>query len=265
MTDPAAPGSGPATHAVHPDLAAYVLRLGDDALILAQRLCAWVTHAPTIEEDLALSNIALDLIGQARTLLTAAGRYDGSGRDEDDLAYARTAPEFRNALLVELPNGDFAVTIARQLAYTQYGFLLHTALRDSADPDVAAFATRAAQETEYHLMHAARWTAQLAGGTEESRRRLRAGLDRVWPYTAELFEEDDLVRRLAADGTAVSPATLRGPWERQLTATLKEHGLALPTPTEQHSGGRRGRHTEEFAGLVAELQELRHAYPGGTW
>ncbi|MFE0420086.1 1,2-phenylacetyl-CoA epoxidase subunit PaaC [Streptomyces tendae] len=264
MTDPVAPGPPVAAHAVGPDLAAYALRLGDDALILAQRLCEWVTRAPTIEEDLALSNIALDLIGQARTLLTTAGRYDG-GRDEDDLAYGRTAQEFRNALLVELPNGDFAVTIARQLAYTQYAFLLHTALRESADPELAAYATRAAQETEYHLMYAGRWTAQLAGGTEESRRRLRAGLEQIWPFTAELFEEDDLVRRLAADGTIVSPATLRETWERRLTATLGAQGLALPVPAEQRTGGRRGEHTEYFEDLVAELQELRRAYPGGIW
>nr|BBD17749.1 epoxidase complex component [Streptomyces sp.] len=245
------------------DLAAYALRLGDDALILSQRLCAWVTNAPTIEEDLALSNIALDLLGHARTLLALAGRLDGTGRSDDDLAFLRTEREFRNTLLVELPNGDFAVTIARQLAYTHYAVLLYTALAGAADPELAGFAGRAAKEAEYHRMHAGQWTVRLGRGTAESRRRMRAALEHVWPYAAELFETDALVERLA--GTVTAPAGLRDAWEREVTAVLEEAELPLPVARWQATGGRTGLHTEAFGPLVAEMQAVHRQYPGGTW
>ncbi|MEV5511025.1 1,2-phenylacetyl-CoA epoxidase subunit PaaC [Streptomyces orinoci] len=247
------------------DTAAYALRLGDDALVLAQRLCAWVTRAPTIEEDLALSNIALDLIGHARTLLAHSGALDGTGRTEDQLAYLRTEREFRNALLLELPNGDFAVTLARQLAYSLYARLLYGELAASADEVLAGFAVRAAKEVEYHAMHATGWTVRLARGTAESRRRMRAGLETVWPYTGELFEEDALTRRLAAAGTGVNPAGIRESWEKAVTAVLADAELAVPAPSWQASGGREGLHTEAFGALVAELQSVHRQFPGGTW
>ncbi|GAA0449065.1 1,2-phenylacetyl-CoA epoxidase subunit PaaC [Streptomyces sp. NPDC046215] len=247
------------------DVAGYALRLGDDALVLAQRLCAWVTRAPTIEEDLAISNIALDLIGHARVLLSRSGELDGTGRSEDDLAYLRTERQFRNALLVELPNGDFAVTIARQLVYTHYSRLLYTALEQSADAVLAGFAVRAAKEVEYHRMHASQWTVRLGRGTAESRRRMQAGLDLVWPYAAELFASDELVERLAADGTAPDPAGLREPWEREVAAVVAEAGLTVPTAAWQATGGRSGLHTEAFGPLLAELQSVYRQYPGGRW
>ncbi|WP_371650031.1 MULTISPECIES: 1,2-phenylacetyl-CoA epoxidase subunit PaaC [unclassified Streptomyces] len=247
------------------DLAEYVLRLGDDALVLCQRLCALVTRAPTIEEDLALSNIALDLLGHARTLLAYSGRLDGTGRGEDELAYHRTERQFRNALLVELPSGDFAVTIARQLVYAHYSRLLWTALEKSSDDTLAAFGARAAREVEYHQMHADQWTVRLGRGTAESRRRMQAGLDLVWPYAAELFAPDALVDRLDTQGSAIAPARLREEWEREVTAVLDEARLAVPSPAWQATGGRDGLHTEAFAPLLAEFRSVRLQYPGGTW
>ncbi|MFI1371813.1 1,2-phenylacetyl-CoA epoxidase subunit PaaC [Streptomyces longwoodensis] len=247
------------------DLATYLLRLGDDALVLGQRLCAWITRAPLIEEDLALSNIALDLVGHARTLLTLAGRLDGTGRTEDDLAFTRREREFTNALLTELPNGDFAVTVARQLAHTHYASLLYEALAGCPDPELAAFGARAAKEVAFHRLHADRWVRQLGLGTPQSARRMQQGLERVWPYTAELFDEDDVVRRLAAAGTAPSPAPLRPEWERRVSEVVTGAGLTVPTPSWQARGGRSGLHTEEFTDLVGELQSVHRQFPGGTW
>ncbi|WSQ13111.1 phenylacetate-CoA oxygenase subunit PaaC [Streptomyces sp. NBC_01231] len=247
------------------DIAEYALRLGDDALILCQRLCAWVTNAPTIEEDLALSNIALDLLGHARVLLGLSGRSDGTNRSDDDFAYRRTEREFHSALLLELSNGDFAATIARQLAYTHYTGLLYAELAASADEGLASFASRAAKEAEYHCLHASQWTVRLGLGTEESHRRMQAGLEHVWPYAAELFEDDDLTTRLDADGTAVAPARLRAAWEREVTEVLTEAGLTVPAPSWQATGGRSGLHTEAFAPLLAEFQSVFRQYPGGRW
>ncbi|MFG2310947.1 1,2-phenylacetyl-CoA epoxidase subunit PaaC [Streptomyces sp. NPDC048566] len=247
------------------DLAVHLLRLGDDALVLGQRLCRWITRAPTIEEDLALSNIALDLIGQARLLLTRAGRLDGTGRDEDVLAFTRTDREFTNALLVELPGEDFAATVARQLAYTHYAVAYYEALGGCPDPELAAFGQRAAKEVAFHRLHADTWTERLGLGTPESTRRMQRGLDLVWPYTAELFDEDDLVRRLAAAGTAPSPAPLRPRWEERTADVITRAGLTVPAPRWWARGGREGLHTEEFASLIAELQSVHRQFPGGTW
>ncbi|MEU1039109.1 1,2-phenylacetyl-CoA epoxidase subunit PaaC [Streptomyces sp. NPDC005551] len=247
------------------DLARFTLCLGDDALILGQRLCQWITRAPTIEEDLALSNIALDLVGHARTLLAWSGRLDGSERSEDDLAFGRTEREFRNALLLELPGGDFAATVARQLTYTHYAVLLYEALAGSADRELAAFAVRAAKETGYHRLHADNWTVRLGLGTAESARRMQAGLDRVWPYTAELFDEDDAVRRLVEAGTVPSPGRLRTAWQESVAAVVTRAGLAVPAPAWAARGGREGLHTEDFAPLIAEMQSVHRQFPGGTW
>jgi ring-1,2-phenylacetyl-CoA epoxidase subunit PaaC len=247
------------------DLARFTLALGDDALVLGQRLCEWITRAPTIEEDLALSNIALDLVGHARTLLAWSGRLDGSGRSEDDLAFGRTERQFRNALLPELPNGDFAATVARQLAYTHYAVLLYEALAGSADGELAAFAVRAAKETAFHRRHADNWTVRLGLGTPESTRRMQAGLDRIWPYTAELFDEDDATRRLVEAGTVPSFELLRPAWQASVAAVVERAGLAVPAPTWAARGGREGLHTEDFAPLIAEMQSVHRQFPGGTW
>lgn len=247
------------------DLARYTLRLGDDALVLAQRLCQWITRAPMIEEDLALSNIALDLIGHARILLELSGRLDGTGRSADDLAYGRTEREFANALLTELPNGDFAVTIARQLVYTHHAELLYEALSAGNDAELAAFAARAATEVAYHRMHADRWTLQLGSGTPESTRRMQAGLDAVWPYAGELFAVDPVVQRLAAAGTVPDPAPLRAVWADRVGAVVTRAGLTVPAPRWHAGGGREGLHTEGFGLLIAELQSVARQVPGGTW
>ncbi|MGH9004694.1 MAG: 1,2-phenylacetyl-CoA epoxidase subunit PaaC, partial [Acidimicrobiia bacterium] len=187
------------------DVSAYALRLGDDALVLAQRLVEWSSRAPALEEDIALSNIALDLLGQARTLLAYAGEVDASGRSEDNLAYLRSEDEFTNCRLVELPNGDFAVTMARQLLFSTYQLALYRRLTESRDETLAAVAAKAAKEVDYHRDHATGWTLRLGDGTEESSRRMQEALDRLWPSTFELFEPDELTERLSP-GIAVDPA-----------------------------------------------------------
>ncbi|MGW2526576.1 1,2-phenylacetyl-CoA epoxidase subunit PaaC [Streptomyces sp. NPDC001595] len=253
------------TGRVDAHLAVHLLRLGDDALVLGQRLCQWITRAPAIEEDMALSNIALDLIGHARTLLTLSGRVDGTDRGEDDFAFARSDREFTNALLTELPNGDFAVTVARQLAYSHYAVLYYEALAGCADPQLAGFGERAAREVAFHRMHADNWTLRLGLGTPESARRMQQGLERVWPYTAELFDEDDVLRHLVAAGTVPSPAPLRPEWERRVAGVVTRAGLTVPAPAWQARGGRAGLHTEEFGPLIAELQSVHRQFPGGRW
>jgi ring-1,2-phenylacetyl-CoA epoxidase subunit PaaC len=246
-----------------PPLAAYALGLGDDALILAQRLGQWVAYAPQIEEDVALANIALDLLGQARTLLTYAGAVEGAGRDEDDLAYLRDDRDFRNVQLVEIPNGDFAVTMARQLVFSAYQHELYTALLSSADPTIAGLSGKAVKEVAYHRDHATQWVLRLGDGTELSRARMQAGLDQVWPYVEELFEGDETTSRLP-DETA-DPATLRPPWQRSVTSVLDEATLRWPEPRWRSRGGRRGLHTEHLGHLLAEMQHLHRSHPGASW
>lgn len=247
------------------DYARCALRLGDDALVLAQRLCGWITRAPTFEEDLALSNIALDLLGHARVLLSLSGRLDGSGRTEDDLAYLRDLRDFRNTLLVELPNGDFAVTIARQLVYTHYARLHYRDLAGCAQPELAALAERAAKEVDYHRMHADGWTVRLGQGTAESRRRMQDGIDRVWPYAAELFETDRAAAAPDAAGALPAPGRVHERWLRESAEVVVRAGLRVPEPGWTASGGRNGSHTEEFGVLLAEMQSTRRQYPGGAW
>ncbi|TDE14050.1 1,2-phenylacetyl-CoA epoxidase subunit PaaC [Jiangella asiatica] len=248
-------------------LVEYALRLGDDALVLAQRLGEWVARAPELEEDVAMANVALDLLGQARALLTYAGEVEGAGRDEDALAYWRDDRDFRNALLVEAPGGDFAVTTARQLVFAAYQYELYERLRSSADQTLAAIAGKAVKEVHYHRDHATQWVLRLGDGTEESHRRMRAGLDTVWPYVDELFDADDLTAALSA-GTApiaVDPAELRDPWQAYVGAVLAEAGLEPPDDVPARRGGRQGLHTEHLGHLLAELQHLHRSHPGATW
>jgi ring-1,2-phenylacetyl-CoA epoxidase subunit PaaC len=247
----------------------YALALGDDALVLAQRLGEWVARAPELEEDVALANIALDLLGQARTLLTYAGELEGAGRDEDALAYWRDDRDFRNVLLVELPTGDFAQTMARQLVFAAYQYELYDRLRSSTDPTLAAIAGKAVKEVHYHRDHATQWVLRLGDGTDESRGRMVAGLDAVWPYVDELFEPiDDGVSggpAPVAQGVAVDPAALREPWSADVDAVLAEAGLEPPAGTARRGGGRRGLHTEHLGYLLAEMQHLHRSHPGATW
>jgi ring-1,2-phenylacetyl-CoA epoxidase subunit PaaC len=244
---------------------AYVLGLGDDALVLAHRLGEWIAGAPQIEEDIALANIGLDLLGQARTLLSHAGELEGAGRDEDALAYLRDERDFRNLQIVERPNGDFAVTTARQLAFSAYQYELYDRLRASADPTLAAVAGKAIKEVTYHRDHATQWTLRLGDGTDESRRRMQAGLEQIWPYVEEMFEPGPAVAGLVAQGLATDPSLLREPWAAYVHPVLTQATLAVPEPAFHGRGGRRGLHTEALGYLLAEMQHLHRAHPGATW
>jgi ring-1,2-phenylacetyl-CoA epoxidase subunit PaaC len=246
-----------------PPLAAYALALGDDALILAQRLGEWVARAPQIEEDIALANVALDLLGQARTLLTYAGTVEGAGRDEDDLAYLRDDRDFRNVQLVEIPGGDFAVTMARQLVFSAYQYELYTALLGTGDATVAGLAGKAVKEVAYHRDHATQWVLRLGDGTQLSHARMQAGLDQVWPYVEELFEGDDVTGRLP--DIAADPAMLRPAWQRYVTSVLEEATLRQPEPRWRSRGGRSGLHTEHLGHLLAEMQHVHRSHPGASW
>lgn len=247
------------------DVAAYALRLGDDALVYAQRMGGWIAAAPQLEEDVALGNIALDLLGQARALLAYAGEVEGAGRDEDDLAYLRDERDFTNAQIFELTNGDFGFTVARMLVTSAYQFELYGALATSTDSTLAAVAAKAVKEVDYHRDHATQWTLRLGDGTEESNRRMRQGLDELWPYVAELFETDDLVCRLVGSGVAVDPARLADPVTTYVAGVLAEATLPLPETNVRHTGGRRGVHTEQMGYLLAEMQYLHRAHPGASW
>lgn len=243
------------------EVANYALCLGDDALILAQRLGHWISRGPELEEDVALGNIALDQLGHARSFLSYAGA--AWGKTEDDLAYFRRESEFRSAHLFEQPNGDFAVTIARQFIAANYQFLLYGALTRSSDPTLAAIAAKAVKEVDYHLDHSTQWVLRLAGGTAESRRRMEAGLAIMWPFVGELFQDWPLIAE--AGDAAVVPSRLKAEFERATAATLAEAGLnvaALPMAT---GGGRQGRHSEHLGYLLAEMQVLAREYPGASW
>ena len=257
----------PATDlAGHKALARYVLGLGDDALVLAQRLGGWVTRAPQIEEDMALANIALDLLGQARTLLTYAGEVEGLGRDEDDLAYLRDEREFRNVHLVEIDNGDFAVTMARQLFFAAYQVELYSALSASSDATLAGLAGKALKEVLYHRDHATQWVLRLGDGTARSHDRMQAALDRTWPYVEEMFDAAEIAELLTAlPGIAVDPSTLRPAWTAYVREVLDEATLAAPQPRWRSRGGRRGYHSEALGHLLPEMQNLHRSHPGATW
>ncbi|MEO8093691.1 MAG: 1,2-phenylacetyl-CoA epoxidase subunit PaaC [Pseudolysinimonas sp.] len=252
------------------DTAEYALWLGDDALILAQQLGWWISRAPELEEDVALGNIGLDLLGHARSLLRYAGTASGlqsagtaSGRTEDDLAYWRDEPEFRSAWLFEQPNGDFAHTIARQLFAALYLEALYLRLVDSTDPTLAAVAAKAVKEVAYHVDHAEHWMLRLALGTDESRARITVALTDVWPYVDELFQDTPLIDRLA--GIAVRPSTLRDPVMDAVASILKQCDLAAPTVASASGGGRAGRHSSYLGYLLAEMQVLARQHPGASW
>ncbi len=242
-------------------IAEYATWLGDDSLVLAQRLGWWISRAPELEEDVALGNIALDLLGHARSLLHYAGT--ASDRSEDDLAYFRDEPEYRSVHLVEQPNGDFAHTIVRQLIMSVYLFELYARLSDSTDQTLAAVAGKAVKEVDYHRDHASQWILRLALGTDESRRRLTVALSDLWPYADELFRDEPL--HDALDGDAVRPSLLRPAFDSVIAALFAEADLEVPTPAPASGGGRRGQHTEHLGYLLAEMQVLARRHPGASW
>jgi ring-1,2-phenylacetyl-CoA epoxidase subunit PaaC len=250
-----------ASTVVGQDVASYALRLGDDPLILAQRLGWWISRAPELEEDVALGNIALDLLGHARSFLTyAGGAWD---KTEDDLAYFRGETQFRCAHLVEQPNGDFARTIARQLVVSTFQHLLYSALIESADATLAAISAKALKEVDYHQDHSYQWTLRLAQGTQESRRRMLKGLELTWPYVDELFDDDELIERL--EGIAVRPSSLRAEFDARIAEVLAEAELEVHDVPRALGGGRAGRHSEYLGLVLAEMQVLAREHPGATW
>ncbi|AZS39812.1 1,2-phenylacetyl-CoA epoxidase, subunit C [Microbacterium oxydans] len=253
--------SGTGAVAASADVAEYALRLGDDALILSQQLGAWISRAPELEEDVALGNIALDLLGHARSFLHYAGSFDG--RSEDDLAFFRDEPDFRCAWIVQQPNGDFAQTIARQFVVATYMFELYSALRGSSDETFAAIAEKSLKEVDYHRDHAVQWILRLAGGTEESRARIIRALGDVWPYVDELFRDDDLIARLG--DAAVVPSTLRPAFDGVVETVFAEAELSVPAVMSSSAGGRTGAHATPLGHILAEMQVLARRHPGATW
>jgi ring-1,2-phenylacetyl-CoA epoxidase subunit PaaC len=246
----------------------YLLRIGDTCLILAQRLSEWTGHAPVLEEDIALANMALDLLGQARAVLTLAGA--AQGLDEDQLAFLREERDYFNPTLVELPNGegrpgDFALTVLRNAFVATLLQLLWQRLQNSSDEELAAIAAKALKEARYHQEHAADWVVRLGDGTDESHRRVQSALERLWPYVAELFEPDAVDEAAADSGLGPRWSELREEWSRQVQALLQTATLSLPAGGTFRSTGRRGVHSEHMGYILAEMQHLQRAYPGGAW
>jgi ring-1,2-phenylacetyl-CoA epoxidase subunit PaaC len=262
------PGAKPDTATsgvVENPLFEYLLRLGDDRLVLGHRLSEWCGHAPILEEDIALANIALDLIGQASLLLKLAGEVEGRGRSEDALAYFRDAIEFRNVQLVELPNGDFAVTIVRQFLFDAWDVLVLERLTSASNKSLAGIAAKALKEAKYHLRHTAEWVRMLGDGTAESHARAQRALDDLWPYTAELFLADEIDAQAVALGSGVDLEGLRPRWRQTVEQVVGEATLVIPKDGFTPRGGRIGRHTEHLGRMLADMQSLARAHPGAAW
>lgn len=248
-----------------PALAQYLLRLGDDRLVLGHRLSEWCGHGPILEEDIAITNIALDLIGQASLLLELAGQQEGQGRDGDALAYFRDAVDYRNALMLELPKGDFGFTIVRQFLFSVYSALQMEALQRSKLEALAGIAAKALKESRYHVRHCAQWVITLGDGTEESHDRAQRAVDDLWRYTGELFTADDVDREVAAAGTGIDPSALADAWQAQVGEVFVRAGLSVPKHEYMQLGGRAGRHTEHLGRLLAEMQIVARSHPGAKW
>lgn len=243
----------------------WLCRMGDNCLVLGHRVSEWCGHSPVLEEDIALANTALDLIGQTQLWLGLAGEVEGKGRTADNLAYLRDAAQFRNVLLVERPNGDFGQTLMRQFLFDAWHMEMLRALQASSDKRVAEIAAKAAKEVAYHLERSADLVIRLGDGTEESRARMQKALNVLWPYTGELFLGDAVDEAVAAAGIAPAPASLKDAWDRTVAEVLAEATLVKPEGSFQHKGGKQGRHTEALGFILADMQFLQRAYPGGTW
>ncbi|MCU0901944.1 MAG: phenylacetate-CoA oxygenase subunit PaaC [Cypionkella sp.] len=243
----------------------WLCRMGDNCLILGHRVSEWCGHSPVLEEDIALANTALDLIGQTQLWLGLAGEVEGKGRSADNLAYLRDAAQFRNVLLVERPNGDFGQTLMRQFLFDAWHMEMLRALRDSSNTRVAEIAAKAAKEVAYHLERSADLVIRLGDGTDESRARMQKALNQLWPYTGEMFLGDAVDQAVADQGIAPAPESLKSAWDRTVAEVLAEATLVRPDGTFQHKGGKQGRHTEALGFILADMQFLQRAYPGGTW
>ena len=249
----------------HPLLFDYVLHHADDNLVLAQRMSGWISRAPDLEEDIAMANIALDLLGRARMLLDYAGQLEGKGRSEDHLAMFRSEREFTNLLLVEQPNGDFAHTMVRQFLYDAYQLELWEGLCISQDAFLAGIAGKAIKEARYHLRHSSNWILRLGQGTGESHRRTQQAVNGLWRFTPEMFEVGETTQELAESGIAVDPVQMQAAWDRLVQETFSAAGLRIPTDSSSRSGGRLGLHTEHLGYLLAEMQWMQRSYPDMEW
>lgn len=243
----------------------YCLRLGDNALILGHRLSELCSRAPFIEEDLALTNMSLDMIGRAQALLKYAGEVEGKGKSEDDIAYRRPEIKYYNNLITEQPNGDFAHTIARQLYVSAFEYYFYSDLEKSKDATLAAIASKAIKEVKYHLQHAADWTIRLGDGTEESHNRMQKAINDLWMWTGELFEMDDVENSLLKEGIAVDLIPIKALWENYIKQVLVEATLAMPDGEYMQTGSRKGIHTENLGHILSEMQYLQRAYPDAKW
>lgn len=243
----------------------YLLQLGDNTLILSHRLSEWCGHGPVLEQDIALTNIALDLLGQTRMLFTYAAELEARGRDEDDIAYLRDAHEFRNVLLVEQPNEDWAHTLMRQFFFDAFQYPLYRALTQSSDERLAAIAEKALKEVTYHLRYSSEWVVRLGDGTDLSNQKMQAALDTLWPYTGELTTPSNAEQAAFAAGTGPDVAALQPVWMAKVDEILTEANLQKPTNNWMQSGGKQGRHTEHLGYILAEMQFLQRAYPGNEW
>lgn len=243
----------------------YVLRMGDNSLILGQRLSEWCGHGPVLEQDIAITNIALDLIGQARSLLDHAGKIEGKERSEDDLAFLRDAWDFRNVLLVEQPNGDWAHTIVRQFLFDVYHYFFYDSITQSSDEQLAAIAKKSLKEITYHLRFSSEWMIRLGDGTELSHEKMQTALDTLWPYHGELFEMNEVDEFMIESGVGADLKQLKPHYEERVAAVLREATLQAPEGEWMQSGGKEGRHTEHLGYILAELQFLQRAYPGAKW
>ncbi|MBX9647801.1 MAG: phenylacetate-CoA oxygenase subunit PaaC [Xanthobacteraceae bacterium] len=246
-------------------LVLYTLRRADDALILGHRLSEWCGHAPMLEEDMALANIALDLLGQARELYSYAARVENKGHDEDKFAYLRDVRQYRNLLLLEQPNGDFARTMVRQVFYSVFADLYWRAMMKSDDPTLAAIAAKSEKESAYHVRHSSEWIVRLGDGTEESHRRAQTAIDDLWAFTGEMFAVDDGERGLIDAGIAIDAATLHDQWLKTVSDVVREATLTLPKNDWMQQGGRSGSHSEYLGHLLSELQSLQRTFPGAAW
>lgn len=243
----------------------YTLRLGDNALILGHRLSEWTSHGPILEEDIALSNIGLDMLGHAEAFLKYAAEVEEKRRTADDLAFKRPEREFLNTLLVEQPNGNFAQTIARQFFKDGFDIILFAQLSDSKDETLSAIAAKSLKEIKYHLRHSSQWVIRLGDGTEESHQRMQDGVEAMWPYTGEQFEMTEADEVLIQEGIAVDLKSIQPEWEKMVSDVLEEATLKKPEDVFMHSGSRKGVHTEKLGFLLAEMQYLPRAYPDAKW
>ncbi len=243
----------------------YLLRLGDNAAILGHKLSEWCGHGPELEEDIAVINTALDLLGHARSLYMYAGEVEGKGRTEDDLAFLRIEREYRNALICELPNGHYGDTIARQFLFDQFNYLLFSELVNSKDETVAAIAAKAIKEIRYHLRRSMEWTLRLGDGTEESHKKIQESFNDLWSYTGDLFVEDESDAVIVAAGIGPDLNTILPIWRENVKAVLAEATLEMPEDGWMHSGSKSGRHTEHMGHILSELQYMQRAYPGCEW